>query len=49
MIYLQVSYHEVPEKAYETFVNALASSYLDHGLVIPSLLQVHNPAGNHLF
>lgn len=44
----QVSYNDRPEKAYEVFVNALASRYLDHGLVIPTLLDVHNPAGKLL-
>ena len=41
-----MSYHDTPDKAYERFVNALASRYLDHGRVIPTLLdQSHNPAG----
>ena len=43
--YLQVSYHNDPINAYEEFVNILASRYLDHGKVIPSLLGGHNPAG----
>ena len=42
---LQVSYHDVPDRAYETFVSALTSKYLEQGLVIPSLVDVHNPAG----
>ena len=42
---LQVSYHDVPDRAYETFVSALTSKYLERGLVIPSLVDVHNPAG----
>ena len=42
---LQVSYSDVPDKAYEVFVSALTSSYLKRGLVIPSLVKVHNPAG----
>lgn len=41
----QVSYSDCPEKAYEVFVNALASKYLDHGRVIPTLFETHNPAG----
>ena len=49
----QVSYHDVPDRAYETFVSALTSKYLERGLVIPSLVDVHNPAGsvshNNLF
>ena len=52
-ILLQVSYHDVPDRAYETFVSALTSKYLERGLVIPSLVDVHNPAGsvshNNLF
>ena len=43
---LQVSYHDVPDRAYETFVSVLTSKYLEQGLVIPSLVDVHNPAGN---
>lgn len=43
---LQVSYSDVPDKAYEVFVSALTSNYLKRGLVIPSLVKVHNPAGN---
>ena len=31
--------------AYEVFVNAVASKYLDYGRVIPSLMQSHNSAG----
>ena len=46
MLHLQVAYHDVPDRAYETFVNAVASKYLDHGRVIPTLLENHNPAGN---
>ena len=42
---LQVSYHDVPDKAYESFVNALTMKYLEKGLIIPSLVEVHNPAG----
>ena len=42
----QVSYHDVPDRAYETFVSALTSKYLERGLVIPTLVDVHNPAGN---
>ena len=42
----QVSYHDVPDRAYETFVSALTSTYLERGLVIPTLVDVHNPAGN---
>ena len=30
------------------FVSALTSSYLKRGLVIPSLVKVHNPAGNFI-
>ena len=41
----QVSYNDRPEKAYEVFVSALASRYLNHDLVIPTLLEAHNPAG----
>lgn len=40
----QVSYHGAPEKAYEVFVSALTSRYLEQGLIIPSL-EDHNPAG----
>ena len=43
--YLQVAYHDVPHMAYEVFVNAVASKYLDYGRVIPSLMQSHNSAG----
>ena len=42
---LQVAYHDVPDKAYESFVNALTTKYLEKGLIIPSLVDVHNPAG----
>ena len=45
---LQVSYHDVPDRAYETFVSALTSKYLERGLVIPSLVDVHNPAGTYI-
>ena len=41
---VQVSYHGVPDRAYEVFVNALTSRYLEQGLIIPSL-EDHNPAG----
>jgi hypothetical protein len=50
-----MAYHDVPYMAYEVFVNALASKYLDkEKLIIPSLLESHNPAGilylyNHNF
>ena len=44
---MQVAYHDVPYKAYEVFVNALASSYLKKERIIPSLLEGHNPAGKH--
>ena len=40
-----MSYHDVPDRAYETFVSALTSKYLEQGLVIPTLVDVHNPAG----
>ena len=40
----KVAYHGVPEKAYEVFVNALHTRYLEQGLVIPEL-EDHNPAG----
>ena len=43
---LQVAYHGVPEKAYEVFVNALQTRYLELGLIIPEL-EDRNPAGNH--
>ena len=44
----QVAYHDVPYMAYEVFVNALASRYLaKEKLIIPSLLESHNPAGIH--
>lgn len=42
----QVSYHDVPDRAYETFVSALTSKCLEQGLVVPTLVDVHNPAGN---
>ena len=45
----QVSYHDVPDRAYETFVSALTEKYLERGLVIPTLVDVHNPAGNLWF
>ena len=45
VLMLQVSYHDVPAKAYESFVSALTTKYLERGLVIPSLVDVHNPAG----
>ena len=44
-VLFQVSYHDVPDRAYETFVSALTSKYLEQGLVIPTLVDVHNPAG----
>jgi hypothetical protein len=40
-----MAYHDVPYMAYEVFVNALASKYLDKEKIIPSLLESHNPAG----
>lgn len=46
---LQVSYHDVPDRAYETFVSALTSKYLERGLVIPSLVDIHNPAGMDMY
>ena len=48
VLLFQVSYHDVPDRAYETFVSALTSKYLERGLVIPSLVDVHNPAGSGL-
>jgi len=39
-----VAYHGVPDKAYEVFVTALKSRYLEKGLIIPEL-EDHNPAG----
>lgn len=41
---VQVSYHDVPAKAYETFVFALTSRFLKQNRVIP-LLNDQNPAG----
>ena len=41
---LQVAYHGVPDKAYEVFVNALRSRYLQQRLIIPDL-EDRNPAG----
>ena len=40
----QVTYHGVPEKAYEVFVNALQSTFISQGVDIPPL-EDHNPAG----
>ena len=40
----QVAYHGVPDKAYEVFVNALRSRYLQQRLIIPDL-EDRNPAG----
>ncbi len=40
----QVAYHGVPDKAYEVFVSALKSRYLEQGINIPEL-EDHNPAG----
>ena len=39
-----MAYHGIPEKAYEVFVNALKTRYLEQGLIIPEL-EDHNPAG----
>jgi hypothetical protein len=38
-----VAYHGVPDKAYEVFVNALRSRYLQQRLIIPDL-EDRNPA-----
>ena len=43
---MQVAYCDVPDKAYEVFLNAVTTKYLDQGLVIPSLVEAHNPAGD---
>ena len=40
-----MAYHDVPDKAYEVFLGAVTTKYLEQGLVIPSLVEAHNPAG----
>ena len=42
---MQVAYHDVPDKAYEVFLGAITTRYLEQRLVIPSLVEAHNPAG----
>ena len=42
---MQVAYHDVPDKAYEVFLGAITARYLEQRLVIPSLVEAHNPAG----
>lgn len=46
---MQVAYHDVPDKAYEVFLGAITSKYLEQRLVIPSLVEAHNPAGKFTF
>ncbi len=36
----------MPDKAYEVFVSALKTRYLEHGYAIP-VLENHNPAGTY--
>ena len=44
-----MAYHDVPYMVYEVFVNAVASKYLkEEKLIIPSLVESHNPAGIHV-
>ena len=43
----QVAYHGVPEKAYEVFVDALQSAFLNHGVKIAPM-EDHNPAGPYI-
>ena len=45
---IQVAYHGVPDKAYEVFVNALRSRYLQQRLIIPDL-EDRNPAGQYIY
>ena len=45
---IQVAYHDVPDRAYEVFLSAVTTKYLEQGLVIPSLVEAHNPAGKQL-
>ena len=42
---MQVAYHDAPDKAYEVFLGAITTKYLEQRLVIPSLVEAHNPAG----